>query len=149
MLLSVSFGTYRRRRRDVLMGLQGYIPLTTETSLGVSFETCLRGRGDALMGRRCYVVLLRPGYDAPIKCRGDVPLRRLGNVPRRRRWVFHLRCNGDVARTHKETSFRRRYNVLLPVGLTVLILLQTFKITLNLSSKNMKLCLKICQFKFT
>ena len=100
------------------------------------------------MGRRCYV-LLRPRYDAPIKCRGDVPLRRLGNVSRRRRWVFHLRCNGDVARTHKETSLRRRYDVLLPVGLTVLILLQTFKITLNLSSKNMKLCLKICQFKFT
>ena len=27
MLLGVSFGTYRRRRRDVLMGGPGYVPL--------------------------------------------------------------------------------------------------------------------------
>ena len=73
-LLSFSFGTYRRRRRDVLMEHQGYIPLrhrqlfhlrlvflrrrsngtsllrpldTPSTSLGVSFETYLR---------RCYDV---------------------------------------------------------------------------------------------
>ena len=27
MLLGVSFGSYRRRRRDVLMGHRGYVPL--------------------------------------------------------------------------------------------------------------------------
>ena len=27
MLLRVSFGSYRRRRRDVLMGRGGYVPL--------------------------------------------------------------------------------------------------------------------------
>ena len=64
---------------------------TTETSLGVSFETCLR-RGE------------------------DVPLRRLGDVPLRRHWVFHLRLTCDVTVTYRETSLRRRYDVLLPGG---------------------------------
>ena len=67
------------------------------------------------MGRRCYV-LLRRRHDVPIRCRGDVPLRRLGDVPPRRRWVFHLRRTCDVAGTSKETSLRRRYDVLLPGG---------------------------------
>ena len=75
------------------------------------FETS----GDALMGRRCYV-LLRRRHDVLIRCRGDVPLRRLGDVPRRRCWVFHLRRNCDVAETYRETSFQRRYDVLLPGG---------------------------------
>ena len=67
------------------------------------------------MGRRCYVVLTRR-HDVPIRCREDVPLIRLGDVPRRRRWVFHLRRNCDVAGTYRETSLRRRYDVLLLVG---------------------------------
>ena len=67
------------------------------------------------MGRRCYVVLRRR-HDVPIRCREDVPLIRLGDVPRRRRWVFHLRRNCDVAGTYRETSLRRRYDVLLLVG---------------------------------
>ena len=67
------------------------------------------------MGRRCYV-LLRRRHDVPIRCREDVPLIRLGDVPRRRRWVFHLRRNCDVAGTYRETSLRRRYDVLLLVG---------------------------------
>ena len=43
-LLGVSFGTYRRRRRDVLMGRRGYIPL--------------RRLGDVRM-RGCWVFHLR------------------------------------------------------------------------------------------
>ena len=88
---------------------------TSETSLGVSFETCLRRREDVLM-RRCYYNLLRRRHDVPIKCRGDVPLRRFNDVPSRRRWVFHLRGTGDVARTYREMPLRRRHNVLLPGG---------------------------------
>ena len=68
------------------------------------------------MGRRCYV-LLRRRHDVRIRCRGHAPLRRLGDVPRRRRWVFHLRRNCDVAGTYREMSLRRRYDVLFPGGL--------------------------------
>ena len=68
------------------------------------------------MVRRCYVLLTRH-HDVPIRCRGDVPLRRLGDVPWSRRWVFHLRRNCDVAGTYRETSLRRRYDVLFPGGL--------------------------------
>ena len=57
------------------------------------------------MGRRCYV-LLRRCHDVTIRCRG--------NVPPRRRWVFHLRRTCDVAGKYRETSLRRRYEVLLP-----------------------------------
>ena len=88
---------------------------TTETSLGFSFETCLRRRRDALMGRRCYV-LLRPCHDFPIRCRGDVLLRRLWDVPPRRRWVFHLRHTCNIIGTYRETSLRRRCDILLPSG---------------------------------
>ena len=75
--------------------------------MGVSFETCLRRRGDVMMGRRCYVFLRR---------RYDAPQRRLGDVPSRRRWVFHLRRTCDVAGTYRETSLRRRDDVLMPGG---------------------------------
>ena len=88
---------------------------TTETSLGVSFETFLRRREDVVMGRRCYV-LWRRCYHVPIKRCGDVPLRRLGDVSLRRRWVFHLRSTCDVAGAYRETSLRRRHDVLFPGG---------------------------------
>ena len=83
--------------------------------MGVSFETCLRRRGDVLMGRRHYVPMGRH-HDIPIRRREDVPLRRLGDVPLRRHWVFHLRRTCDVTGTYRETSLRRRYDVLLPGG---------------------------------
>ena len=57
------------------------------------------------MRRRCYF-LLRRCHDVPIRCRGDVPLRR--------RWEFHLRGTCKVSGTYRETSLRRRYDVLLP-----------------------------------
>ena len=107
-LLSVSFGTYRRRCRDVsnrtslIRTTETSWWRTTETSLGVSFETCLRRRGDVLMWRCCYV-LLRRRHDVPIRRRADVPLSQLGDVPLRRRWVFHLRHTCDVAGKYRET----------------------------------------------
>ena len=117
-LLGISFRTYRRRCRDVVMGCCGYVPLrgrTTETSFGGSFETCLRRHGDVLMRHRCYV-LLRRRYDVPIGRCGDVPVRRLGDVPPTRRWVLHLRSTCDVTGTYRETFLRRRHDVLLPGG---------------------------------
>ena len=72
---------------------------TTATLLGVSFGSYRRRRRDVLMGRGGYV-----------------PLRRLGDVPLRRHWVFHLRRTCDVTGTYRETSLRRRHDVLLPGG---------------------------------
>ena len=100
-LLSVSFGTYRRRRRNVVMERRGYLPL--------------RRRGDVQMRGHCYV-LLRCRHDVPIRRRGDVPLRRPGGVPPRCRWVFHSRRTCDVAGTYRETSLRRCHDILLASG---------------------------------
>ena len=69
-----------------------------------------------MMGRRCYV-LLRRCYDVQIRRRRDAPLRCLGDVPSRRRWVFHLRRTCDVAGTYRQTSLRRRHDVLMQGGL--------------------------------
>ena len=80
--------------------------------MGVLFETCLSSRGDVLMGRRHYVPMRRR-QNIPIRRHEDVSLRRLGNVPLRHRWVFHLRRTCDVAGTYRETSSRRRHDVLL------------------------------------
>ena len=99
--MGVSLETYRRRRRDVLMGRRAYVPLR-------------RGE-DIPMRRRCQVILTSH-HDVPIRCRGDVPLRRLGDVPSRRRWVFHLRRNCDVAGTYRETLLRWSHDILLPSG---------------------------------
>ena len=84
----------------------------TETSLGVSLETFLRHRVDVLIGRRCYV-LLRHCYTVPIRRCGDLPLRRLGDAPVTRCWVFHLRRTCDVTGTYRETSLRRRDDILM------------------------------------
>ena len=70
------------------------------------------------MGRHCYV-LLRRRHDVPIRRRGDVALRRLGEAPPRRHWVFHLRRICDVTGTYRETSLRRRHDVLLLGGLLI------------------------------
>ena len=75
------------------------------------------------MGRRHYVTM-RCHHDIPIKCPEDVPLRRLGAVPLRRHWVFHLRRTCDVTETNRESSLRRRHDVLLPGGLPAAL---TFK----------------------
>ena len=98
--------------------------------MGVSFETCLRHRGDIMMERGCYV-LLRRRYDVSIRRPGDAPLRRLGNVPSRRLWVFYLRRTCDVAGTYRETSLRRRHDVLMPGGIS-----QRLSITHRILSKN-------------
>ena len=117
-LLGVSFGSYRRCRRDILIGRRGYMNWdvwwrTTESN--VSFETWLRGCGDILMGRR-YYVLLKRRHVIPIRYCGDVPLRRFGNVPPRCFWVFHLRLTWGVARMYRETLLRHHHDVFLPGG---------------------------------
>ena len=71
------------------------------------------------MGRRCYA-FLRRYHDVTIRHRGDVSRRRLGDVPARRRWVFHFRRTCDVAGTYRETTLRRRHDVLLPGGVVFL-----------------------------
>ena len=106
---------------------------TSKTLLDVSFETCLRRREDVLM-RRCLYILLRCPHNVPMRCRWDLPLRRLNDVPLTRHWVFHLRRNCDVAGTYKETSLRRRRDVLLPGGL-----LQTCGSNLHLTSSKYQL----------
>ena len=68
-----------------------------------------------MVGRRCYALLKRR-YDIPITRLRHAPLRRLGDIPSRRRWVFHLRLTCDVAGTYRETSLRRRHDVLMPDG---------------------------------
>ena len=112
-LLGVSFGSYKRRRRDVLMGRSGYVPLRRHWVFHL--RLLLRRRGDVLMGRRHYVPMRRHN-NIPIRRRKDAPLRCVGHVPLRRHWVFYLRCTCDVTRTYRETSLRRRHDVLLPVG---------------------------------
>ena len=84
--------------------------------MGVSFDTYLRRRGDVPTGRH-YYASLRRRYDIPIRRREDIPLGRLGDVPLRR--VFHLQRTCNVAGTYRETSLRRRHDVLLPGGTAI------------------------------
>ena len=120
-LLGVSFGSYRRRRGDVLMRRRGYVPLRR---LGdVPLRRCwvfhLRRHWDVLMGRHYYVPLRRR-HDISIR-REDELLRRLGGVPLRHRSMFHLRRTCDVAGTYRETSLRRPRKVLLPGGVVPML----------------------------
>ena len=66
-----------------------------------------------MMGRRNYVNF-RHHHGIATRRSKDVPLRCLGNVPLRRCWVFHLRRTYEVAGTYREKSLQRRHNVLLP-----------------------------------
>ena len=112
-----SFGTYKARRRDLLMGRCGYVLLRRigDVPLKSHLVFYLRLIWDVLETYSCYASLRRR-HDVPIRLRGEVPLRRLGNVPSRRRWVFHLRRTCDVAGRYRETSLRRRHNVVLSGG---------------------------------
>ena len=60
------------------------------------------------MKRRHYVLIRR---------QHNIPTRRSEDVPLRRGWVFHLRSTCDVTGTYRETSLRRRHDVLLQGGL--------------------------------
>ena len=104
-LLGVSFGSYRRRCRDVLMGRRGYIPLRRlgDIPLIRGWVFHLRLIWD-VVETYWWDVPLRRGHDVPIRGRENVPLRCLDNVPLRRHWVFHLRHTCDVAGTYRETS---------------------------------------------
>ena len=107
-LLGVSFGSYRRHHRDVLMGRRGYVPLRRfgDVPLRRRWVFHLRRRGDVLMRRRHYVPLRR-GHDIPIRRREDVPLRRLDDVPLRRHGCFIW----DVSAMSLGHTKRRPYDV--------------------------------------
>ena len=66
--------------------------------------------------RRRHDLPMRRHHDIPIRRREDVPLRRPGDVPLRHHWMFHLRRSCDVTGKYRETSLRRRHDVLLPGG---------------------------------
>ena len=126
VLLSVSFGTYMRRRRHVLMGRRGYVPLRRlgDVPLRRLWVFHLRLIWDVVETYWWDVVItppwaMRRHHDIPIRRREDVPLRRLGDVPLRRHWVFCLRRTWEVAGTYRETSLRRRHDVFLPGGLVL------------------------------
>ena len=106
-LLDVSLGTYRRRRRDVLMARLGYVPLRRlgDVPLRRRLLFHLRFVREVVETYWCYV-LLRRCHKVPIRSRGDVPLRRLGDFPPRHRWVFHSRRTCDVVGTYRQTSWR-------------------------------------------
>ena len=119
-LLVVTFGTYRRRRRDVIMGRHGYIPLRRFSDVPLRVVGCFiwdlsETSWRRLIGRDC-CVLLRRRHNVPIRRRIGVPLRRLADVPPRRPCVFHLGRTCHVTRTYREASLRRRHDVLLSFG---------------------------------
>ena len=89
-LLGVSFGSYRRRRRDALMAHGGYVPLRRlgDEPVRRHWVFHLRLVWDVLIGPRDYVPM-KCHHNIPIRRREDEPLRRLGDVPLRRHWVFH------------------------------------------------------------
>ena len=68
------------------------------------------------MGRRHYVPMKRH-HDISVRRREDLPLTCFRDVPLKRCWVFHLRHTCDVTETYRETSLRRRHDVLLLGGL--------------------------------
>ena len=67
--------------------------------------------------RRRHYVPLRRDHDIPIKRPEDVPLRHFDDVSLRHRWVFRLRRTCDITGQYKETSLRRRHDVLLLGGM--------------------------------
>ena len=54
------------------------------------------------------------------KMSGRRTIKTSWHVPSRRRWVFHLRRTCDIAGTYRETSLRRRDDVLLTLGLELI-----------------------------
>ena len=117
MSLSVSFGTYRRRHRHVLMGRQRYVPLKRlgDIPLRRHWMFHLRLIWD-VRETPWWDVVVTPSWDISWrsnKMPWEVPLRRLCDAPPRRRWVLHLRRTFDVAGTYRETSLRLHYDVLL------------------------------------
>ena len=111
-LLEVSFGSYRRCCRDVLMGRRGYVPLR---HLWVFH---LRLIWDVVETYWWDVVITSP-WDV-VTTSNKMSWRHtsetFGDVSLRRRWVFCLRRTCDVAGTYREMSLRRRHGVLLPGG---------------------------------
>ena len=115
-LLGVSFGSYRRRCRDLLMRRHRCVPLRCldDVPLRRRWVFHLRFVWDVLetfwwnvvITSTCYTQLRRR-QEVPIKRCGDLLLRRVGVFPPRCRWVFCLRRTCDVAGTYRDTSCYR------------------------------------------
>ena len=103
-LLGVSFGSYRRRQRDVLMGRRGYVPL--------------RRLGDIPL-RHCWVIHLRLIWDVVETYWWDVAITSLWDVITTYQWdfltTFHWDVVGcfiwDVPATSMGRTKRHRYDV--------------------------------------
>ena len=128
-LLGVSFESYGRHRRDVLMGRRGYVPLRRlgDMPLKNHWVFHLRLAWNVVEIYWSDVVVtsstsLRRRHDVPIKPYGNVLLRRLGDVLPRRHWVFHLRRTCDVAGTYRETLLQPLHGVLVLGGLLKMLL---------------------------
>ena len=107
------------------MGRRGYVPLRRlgDVPLRRRWVFHLRLLWD-VVETYCGTSLLRPFKTLSRrsnKTSWDVLLRRLGDVPTRRRWVFHLGRTCDVTGTYRETSLRRRHDVLLLGRLSVAV----------------------------
>ena len=109
--LGVLFGTYRRCRRDVLIGRRGYVLPRRLGNVHWDVVGCFIWNLFETSWRRTertsLLSPLRRHYNCPIRRHGDIPLRRIGDVPSRRCWVFHLGRTCDVTGTYRETSLRR------------------------------------------
>ena len=120
MLWCVSFKSYRRCYRGILMDRHDFEPLRCLGDIPLRccwlfHLTYLRHCGDVLMGH-CHFILLRHHDNIPIRCCGDVPLRHLGNIPLRLWWVFHLRHTCNITETYRGTSSGCHLNILLQGG---------------------------------
>ena len=107
-LLGVSFGSFRRRRSDVLMGRRGYVPLTfwwrtTETSLGVSFETSWR-RTDETSSLRPLETWSRYTNKTPWRRTTETSWRRSTEMSLGVSFETYLRHRWDVQRDVVTTS---------------------------------------------
>ena len=79
-------------------------------------ETLIIGKGLLQGGAYFDLIVKWWGTHLTSRVYRDAPLRRFGDVPLRRRWVFHLGRSWDVTGTYRETSLRRRHDVLMPGG---------------------------------
>ena len=126
-ILGVSFGTYRRRGTDVLMGRRENVPLRRLGDVPLSWDIveCFIWALFERSRRRTDKTLLLGPLETSSRRSNKTSWRRttetswLGDVPSRHRWVFHLRLTCDIAGTYRWTWLRRRHDTLLSGGLVM------------------------------
>ena len=119
-LLGVSFGSYRRRRRDVLMDVVDTYHWDVLVTYHWDVVGCFIWDLSETSWRRTNgTSSLRPLGTLPWhtnkmswRCTTETSWRRSTETS----WVFHLRRTYEVAGTHQERPLRCRRDVLLPGG---------------------------------